>query len=135
MRLPRLKDTTRFVDLMANVAEQEASREKFRDIYDYEWCLKWLQSRGSIKLPEGEVRRVKQRAARHKWDEVTGEVYLTTRHGKSLRIPKPAARLDLVREYHNRTGHWGIRRTQNLLWQRNWWADLRKDVEAVVTQC
>ncbi|KAK3278234.1 hypothetical protein CYMTET_13819 [Cymbomonas tetramitiformis] len=34
------------------------------------------------------------------------------------------------------TGHRGIRRTtQHLLWQRHWWADLKKDVEAVVTQC
>ena len=41
----------------------------------------------------------------------------------------------LVKEYHARTGHWGIRRTLNLLWQRNWWADIRKDVVAVVTQC
>ena len=134
MRLPHLKDTTRFVDLMASVAEQEASREKFRDIYDDEWCLRWLKSRGSIQLPEGEGRRVRQRAARHRWDEATDEVYLVTHDGKTLRIPKPAVRLDLVKEYHARTGHWGIRRTKNLLWQRNWWADIHKDVEAVVTQ-
>ncbi|KAK3283800.1 hypothetical protein CYMTET_8518 [Cymbomonas tetramitiformis] len=59
---------------------------------------------------------------------------MITPMGKELRIPKPDDRLPLVREYHARTGHWGIGRTKNLLWQRHWWADLKKDVEAVVTQ-
>eukprot|EP00854_Cymbomonas_tetramitiformis_P017073 gene17073-biopygen17623 len=110
-------------------------REKHRDIHDDEWCLRWLKSKGSLELPEDEVRRVKRRAARHRWDEATDEVYMITLSGKEVRIPKPADRLALVKEYHARTGHWGIRRTQHLLWQRHWWADLKKDVEAVVTQC
>ncbi|KAK3235925.1 hypothetical protein CYMTET_53919 [Cymbomonas tetramitiformis] len=92
-------------------------------------------ARASVKLPEDEVRRVKRRAARHRWDEATDEIYMITLSGKEVMIPKPADRLALVKEYHSRTGHWGIRRTQHLLWQRHWWADLKKDVEAVVTQC
>ncbi|KAK3266267.1 hypothetical protein CYMTET_25095 [Cymbomonas tetramitiformis] len=135
MRLPMLDQTARFVNLVASVAEQEVNREDHRDIHHDEWCLKWLKSRGAIELPEAEAQRVKRRAERHRWDEATDEIYLVTVAGKKLRIPKPEDRLELVREYHNRTGHWGVRRTKNLLWQRHWWADLRKDVEAVVTQC
>ncbi|KAK3250456.1 hypothetical protein CYMTET_40160 [Cymbomonas tetramitiformis] len=135
MRVPRLACTTRFVDLMASVAEQQADRDKHRDVHDDAWCLRWLKSNGSVKLPEDEVRRVKRRAARHRWDEATDEIYMITLSGKEVRIPKPADRLTLVKEYHSRTSHWGIRRTQHLLWQRHWWADLKKDVEAVVTQC
>ncbi|KAK3239670.1 hypothetical protein CYMTET_50416 [Cymbomonas tetramitiformis] len=116
-------------------AEQQADRDKHRDMHDDAWCLRWLKSDGSVKLPEDEVRRVKRRAARHRWDEATDEIYMITLSGKEVRIPKPADRLALVKEYHSRTGHWGIRRTQHLLWQRHWWADLKKDVEAVVTQC
>ncbi|KAK3258664.1 hypothetical protein CYMTET_32294 [Cymbomonas tetramitiformis] len=135
MRLPRLACTTRFEDLMASVAEQQVDRDKHRDVHDDAWCLRWLKSNGSVRLPEEEVRRVRRRAARHRWDEATDEIYMVTLSGKEVRIPKPADRLALVKEYHSRTGHWGIRRTQHLLWQRHWWADLKKDVEAVVTQC
>ncbi|KAK3233750.1 hypothetical protein CYMTET_55967 [Cymbomonas tetramitiformis] len=135
MRLPRLACTTRFEDLMASVAEQQVDRDKHRDVQDDAWCLRWLKSNGSVRLPEEEVRRVRRRAARHRWDEATDEIYMVTLSGKEVRIPKPADRLALVKEYHSRTGHWGIRRTQHLLWQRHWWADLKKDVEAVVTQC
>ncbi|KAK3243339.1 hypothetical protein CYMTET_47009 [Cymbomonas tetramitiformis] len=135
MRLPRLKSTVRLTELMAGVAEQHADREQHRDIYSDDWCLRWLKSKGSMELPETEARRVKRRAERHRWDEATDEIYMITPLGKELRIPKPEDRLALVREYHARTGHWGIRRTRNLLWQRHWWADLKKDVEAVVTQC
>ncbi|KAK3277117.1 hypothetical protein CYMTET_14855 [Cymbomonas tetramitiformis] len=135
MRLPRLTCTTRFEDLMASVAEQQVDRDKHRDVHDDAWCLRWLKSNGRVRLPEEEVRRVRRRAARHRWDEATDEIYMVTMSGKEVRIPKPADRLALVKEYHSRTGHWGIRRTQHLLWQRHWWADLKKDVEAVVTQC
>ncbi|KAK3250403.1 hypothetical protein CYMTET_40214 [Cymbomonas tetramitiformis] len=135
MRLPRLTGTTRFTSLVASVAEQHADRDKHRDVHDDVWCLRWLKSGGSVELPEDEVRRVKRRAARHRWDEATDEIYMITLSGKEVRISKPADRLALVKEYHSRTGHWGIRRTQHLLWQRHWWADLKKDVEAVVTQC
>ncbi|KAK3284920.1 hypothetical protein CYMTET_7447 [Cymbomonas tetramitiformis] len=135
MRLPRLTCTTRFENLMASVAEQQSARDKHRDVHDDAWCLRWLKSNGGVRLPEEEVRRVRRRAARHRWDEATDEIYMVTMSGKEVRIPKPADRLALVKEYHSRTGHWGIRRTQHLLWQRHWWADLKKDVEAVVTQC
>eukprot|EP00854_Cymbomonas_tetramitiformis_P034276 gene34276-biopygen23631 len=119
----------------ASVAEQHADRDKHRAMHDDEWCLRWLKSNGNAELAEGEARRVKRRAARHRWYEVIDEIYMITLSDKEARIPKPADRLALVREYHARTGHWGIRRTQYLLWQRYWWADLKKDVEAVVTQC
>ncbi|KAK3240018.1 hypothetical protein CYMTET_50097 [Cymbomonas tetramitiformis] len=135
MRLPRLTCTTRFEDLMTSVAEQQVDRDKHRDVHDDAWCLRWLKSNGRVRLPEEEVRRVRRRAARHRWDEATDEIYMVTMSGKEVRIPKPADRLALVKEYHSRTGHWGIRRTQHLLWQRHWWADLKKYVEAVVTQC
>ena len=40
--------------------------------------------------------------------------------------------MDVVREYHAKTGHWGIRRTKHLLWQRHWWAGMNDDIRAVV---
>eukprot|EP00854_Cymbomonas_tetramitiformis_P034381 gene34381-biopygen28035 len=97
------------MELVASAAEQHADRDKHRDIHDDELCLRWLKSNGNAELPEGEARRVKRRAVRHRWDEVTDEIYMITLSGKEVRIPKPADRLALVREYHARTGHWEIR--------------------------
>eukprot|EP00854_Cymbomonas_tetramitiformis_P034696 gene34696-biopygen35680 len=62
--------------------EQQADRDKHRDIHDDAWCLRWLKSDGSVKLPEDEVRRVRRRAARHRWDEATDEIYMITLSGK-----------------------------------------------------
>eukprot|EP00854_Cymbomonas_tetramitiformis_P034634 gene34634-biopygen34685 len=120
MRLPTLDDTARLTELMASMAQQEAQREDHRDIHDDEWTLSWLRSKGTVELPDHvNGQRVRKRASRHRWDEATDEIYMITLAGKELRVPKPGDRLQLVKEYHARTGHWGIRRTLNLLWQRN----------------
>ncbi|KAK3264656.1 hypothetical protein CYMTET_26619 [Cymbomonas tetramitiformis] len=135
MRLPTLGDTVRLTQSVANVVEQEASRERFLDMHEGEWCLKWLKARGAVALPEEDAHRIKRRARRHRWDEATDEVYLITYGGKELRVPKPDDRMELVRAYRAKTDHWGIRRTMNLLWQRHFWVGLKSDVRAVVTQC
>ncbi|KAK3271547.1 hypothetical protein CYMTET_20111 [Cymbomonas tetramitiformis] len=50
-------------------------------------------------------------------------------------LSKPEDRLDLVKEYHERTGHWGCKRTEHLLCQKHWWSGIRGDVLKVVQQC
>eukprot|EP00854_Cymbomonas_tetramitiformis_P034190 gene34190-biopygen18940 len=57
---------------------QHADWDTHRDIPDDEWCLRCLKSNGSVELPEAEARRVKRRAARHRWDEATDEIYMIT---------------------------------------------------------
>ncbi|KAK3246695.1 hypothetical protein CYMTET_43776 [Cymbomonas tetramitiformis] len=135
MRLPKLVDTDRLTAMMANVIQQETLREKYPDIHEDERCLKWLKTRGTIYLPREDDRRIRRRAARHRWDEVTDELHMITISGKELLVPKPSDRLELVRDYPGRTGHWGIRRTLNLLWQRHYWVGLKGDVKAAVAPC
>eukprot|EP00854_Cymbomonas_tetramitiformis_P025858 gene25858-biopygen26767 len=135
MRLPKLPDTVRLTAMMANVTQQEAFRETYPDIHEDELCLEWLKTGGAMTLSKEDYQRVRKRAARHRWDELTGELYMVTINGKELLAPKPGDRLGLVRDYHERTGHWGIRRTLNLLWQRHYWVGLKQDVKTVVTQC
>eukprot|EP00854_Cymbomonas_tetramitiformis_P029706 gene29706-biopygen30928 len=62
--------------------------------HDWEERLQTMRSQGQkgvqglgasgqrSELPEGEARRVKRRAARHRWDEVTDEIYMITLSGK-----------------------------------------------------
>eukprot|EP00854_Cymbomonas_tetramitiformis_P034356 gene34356-biopygen26805 len=76
MRFPKLADTVRLMLMVANVVEQEALREKHPDIHEDEWCIKWLKTRGSVEVPEEEAKRVRRMAARHRWDEVTYEIYI-----------------------------------------------------------
>ncbi|KAK3236884.1 hypothetical protein CYMTET_53004 [Cymbomonas tetramitiformis] len=124
MRLPRLPGTVRLTAMMmANVTQQEAFREKCPDIHEDELCLEWLKTGDATRLPKEDYQRVRKRTARHRWDELTGELYMTTINGKELLVPKPGDRLGLVREYHERAVHWGIRRTLNLLWQRHYWEE------------
>eukprot|EP00854_Cymbomonas_tetramitiformis_P034411 gene34411-biopygen29036 len=89
-------------------------------VHEDELCLEWLKTGGSVMIPKEDYQRVRKRAARHRWDELTGELYMVTIiNGKELLVPKPGR--DRLRAYHERTGHWGIRRTLNLLWQRHYW--------------
>ncbi|KAK3275036.1 hypothetical protein CYMTET_16817 [Cymbomonas tetramitiformis] len=121
MRLPRLADTVRLTAMMANVTQQEAFREKYPDIHEDVLCLEWLKTGGSASIPREDYHRVRNRAARHRWDELAGKLYMITINGKELLVPKPGDGLGLVRDYHERTGHWGVRRTLDLLWQRHYW--------------
>ncbi|KAK3234348.1 hypothetical protein CYMTET_55394 [Cymbomonas tetramitiformis] len=121
--------------MLASVTNQESLREKYPDIHEDELCLAWIKTGGRVEVPKEEYHRVRKRAARHRWDELMGELYMVTISGKELLVPKPCDRIQLVREHHERTGHWGIRRTLNLLWQRHYWVGMKQDVRAVVTQC
>ncbi|KAK3247245.1 hypothetical protein CYMTET_43249 [Cymbomonas tetramitiformis] len=104
MRLPKLPDTTRMVAMLASVTNQESFRERYPDIHEDELCLAWIKTGGRVEVPKEEYHRVRKRAARHRWDELMGELYMVTR-------------------------------TLNLLWQRHYWAGMKQDVQAVVTQC
>eukprot|EP00854_Cymbomonas_tetramitiformis_P013923 gene13923-16460_t len=53
-------------------------------------------------------RRVLSRARSYRWNEVEGELYLITANAKEVRVPKPEDRLDLVKEYHERSGTLGL---------------------------
>ncbi|KAK3249710.1 hypothetical protein CYMTET_40875 [Cymbomonas tetramitiformis] len=52
--------------------------------------------------------------------DLEGELYLITANVKEVRVPKPEDRLDLMKEYHERTGHWGCKRTEHMLCPKHW---------------
>ncbi|KAK3252512.1 hypothetical protein CYMTET_38193 [Cymbomonas tetramitiformis] len=70
--------------------------------------MDWLKSRGAIEPAETDRRRVLSRARSYRWNEVEGELYLITANAKEVRVPKPEDRLDLVKEYHERSGTLGL---------------------------
>ncbi|KAK3274451.1 hypothetical protein CYMTET_17363 [Cymbomonas tetramitiformis] len=79
-----LADTVRLTAMMTKVTQQEAFREKHPDIHEDALCLEWLKTGGSASIPKEDYHRVRKRAARHRWDELTGELCMITINGKEL---------------------------------------------------
>ncbi|WIA36685.1 hypothetical protein OEZ86_007967 [Tetradesmus obliquus] len=50
--------------------------------------------------------------------------------GTLREVPPPATRLGLIKQCHDRTGHFGIRRTTAMLLHTWWWHGLQADVAA-----
>jgi hypothetical protein len=56
-------------------------------------------------------------------------------NGTRREVPPPSDRLALIKQCHNRTGHFGVRRTTAMLLNTWWWHGLQADVAAVVSAC
>ena len=78
-------------------------------------------------------RRAQRRAKQYQYDGKM--VFRLMPSGERLRVPEPAARERLAMEMHNTTGHFGRRRTINLLMTKYWWHDLPATVDRLVSAC
>jgi transposase InsO family protein len=50
-------------------------------------------------------------------------------------VPPPEQRYSLIISTHERTGHWGIKRTKHLLSASYWWAGMEADVTQALATC
>jgi hypothetical protein len=55
--------------------------------------------------------------------------------GSTRIVPRPADRKNIVLEHHQRTGHYGVRRTGALVGHTYWWHGLWADVAAELSKC
>jgi transposase InsO family protein len=55
--------------------------------------------------------------------------------GARRQVPPLHRRVDLIRDTHERTGHFGIKRTKHLLLSSFWWPGLEGDVRKVLAAC
>ena len=87
--------------------------------------------------PEGitarELDRVVKRARSYTWQGDT--LYRRLLDGTHKVCPIPEQRPDIVRTQHQATGHYGARRTSNLLAQGFWWHGMSADAANHVRQC
>ncbi|KAK3263361.1 hypothetical protein CYMTET_27829 [Cymbomonas tetramitiformis] len=85
-RLPRSEESQ-------EIEQGSLSREVPRHtVHEDELCLEWLKTGGSVMIPKEDYQRVRKRAARHRWDELTGELYMVTIiNGKELLDVKAVA--------------------------------------------
>ena len=56
-------------------------------------------------------------------------------NGSTRVVPDVPEREAVVRQVHDLSGHFGLRRTESILLASYWWPGIRKDVATVVGQC
>lgn len=126
--------------LLAAVAAAEASEERAgskpgsADIWRDAPTMTFVQVR---QLPEGmpatERRRVTKRAAAYVWSE--GRLLRSLSNGDEKEVPEPEQRQELIKQHHERCGHFGHRRTYALLLHCYWWHGMWVDVQQYVKCC
>jgi hypothetical protein len=84
-------------------------------------------------LTAAERGRITKRLAYYKWQD--GKLLRTLPDGMTRLVPKPSDRLALVKDFHERCGHFGVRRTAALVLLAHWWHGLQADVTRVVSGC
>ena len=105
----------------------------FSDIWDDATTLDYLK--GSI-LPQSyaEQRRVLKRTLHYELN-AAGEVVRTMPDLTTRVVPPPDERLALVKQSHEQCGHFGRKRTRNLLCNNYWWVGMSLDVDKVIDTC
>jgi hypothetical protein len=115
----------------AAAVQQEASS---RDIWEDPTALQWLQQQ---KWPPGVTRaeqnRVRHRARLYSWQQ--DRLLRRLPDGSSKLVPPPQDRCSVVQQIHQQAGHYGVRRTANLVAASHWWRTLYSDAAAVVKRC
>lgn len=113
---------------------QGATKSASTDIWHDKSTLHMLQH-GT--LPEGttaaERSRINKRLAYYKWAD--NKLYRCMPDGAVKQVPAPEDRLQLVKQMHERCGHFGARRTAALVLNSHWWHGLQADVAHLVSAC
>jgi hypothetical protein len=78
--------------------------------------------------------RVRKRAAKYQYTG-DGQVKRLFPDGSARIVPKPEQRADLMSQFHQRSGHFGVRRTGALISNSYWWWGLWGDVAAHLSKC
>ena len=60
-------------------------------------------------------RRIRKRARPYRWDAESNKLLRIMEDGTVKQVPPIGERLDLVRVAHDNAGHFGIRRTEDIL--------------------
>jgi len=104
------------------------------DVWEDAPVMKYL-TQGSVEvgLPAHECRRVYRRASAFVRKE--GVIYRVFKDGICKEVPPPDKREALVKEMHEKMGHFGTKRTSALLFLTYYWHGMSKDVREVVSKC
>ena len=106
------------------------------DVWGDTQVMRYLQEG---KLPEkgsaGDRYRVLQRAGRFRWTDQQQLMRIGLDQDGEAVVPRPEEREAIISNAHERLGHFGTRRTHDLLRHTYWWAGMQADVAAYVARC
>ena len=78
--------------------------------------------------------RVRKRAAIYVL-AMDGRLFRVMPDGSRREVPKKESREQLIAEYHEKCGHYGVRRTAALIQNSYWWHGIWSDVALAVSKC
>jgi hypothetical protein len=120
------------------LGDAAAVRPRPVDIWDDAATVAFLLDASSIATATpAEQHRVRQRAAQYslQHSELLTEGFGLRKRSNGRVVPRPAERLDIVRQAHQDWGHFGVKRTLSLLTPTFWWHSMGEDVVHVVRSC
>ncbi|KAF8056149.1 pol [Scenedesmus sp. PABB004] len=119
---------------LAAAAEQDALQGSSSDIWADATALHLLQNGD---FPAGtnaaERSRVAKRRAYYRWQG--GQLLRLMPDNSTRVVPPPAERRELLKSFHDRCGHFGVRRTAALAHHTHWWHGLLADAASLVGGC
>jgi len=120
---------------MAVAAVADAAEAGQPDIWNDQAAMYYLKHQQHMPQASAADRnRVRKRAAGYQL-MVGGKLMRLLPDGSRKEVPQPSRRAELIREFHARNGHFGVRRTGALIQTSYWWWGLWADVAAELSQC
>jgi hypothetical protein len=112
----------------------EISFRNVQDAWNDEHLINFLRFGSISALKPWEKERVTRRSQNYKYQD--DKLYFMDKTKKVLReVPLPENRLTLVKKAHEKSGHYGIRKTYSRLSDQYYWAGMYLDVEQHVKSC
>jgi hypothetical protein len=120
--------------MLAQAQQRDGDQpEPLRDIWQDPAALHFLRTGVHTSRDVAECKRVSKRARHYQF--VSGRLHRTMADGTLREVPEPQQRGDLIMQMHERTGHWGIKRTKHLLQHQYYWNGMESDVKTVLASC
>ena len=120
---------------MAVASAAEAQEGSNTDIWQDLEALHYLREQQYLPAwPPATRDRVKKRVTKYSFG-LDGNLHRHFPDGSTRQVPIPSARPKLILEFHQRTGHFGIRRTGSLISTQYWWWGMWGDVATELSKC
>ena len=124
------QDDTQLTDTHLLTADHHTDK----DVWGEPNFLTYLQTNEyPLDTPETTKHLYRKRAKSYRiWGN---QIFKILADGVEREVPKPEDRSQLITDSHERTGHFGQRRTQHLLSLKYWWKGRKNDVATVLQKC
>ena len=122
----------------AKAEVQDAALSQSTDIWDDKLCLEYLRH-GEYSLPAMQettaANRLRAIRRSRSYTFQATKLYRRMANQELKEVLPPPARAAAVKAAHERSGHFGRKRTTHILLLTYWWAGIYQDVKTCITNC